>query len=116
MPDLTSYDHPPDSVDAPTNWNHLEALKWPQTVPYTTIPHSQLEAVYDNRMMSHESSMRLVSSHMPHPCLQIKKRCGALLSLSVAGQRSAAVVNVHVTNETAPIFYAAVCPPFERLE
>ena len=28
MPDLTSYDHPPDSVDAPTNWNHLEALKW----------------------------------------------------------------------------------------
>ena len=38
MPDLTSYDHPPDSVDAPTNWNHLEALKWPQTVPYTRAP------------------------------------------------------------------------------
>ena len=60
--------------------------------------------------------MRLVSSHMPHPCLQIKKRCGALLSLSVAGQRSAAVVNVHEANADAPLFYAAVCPPFERLE
>ena len=29
---------------------------------------------------------------------------------------SAAVVNVHEANADAPLFYAAVCPPFERLE
>ena len=32
--DLTNWDHSPDSGDTPSTWNHLEALKWPQTVPY----------------------------------------------------------------------------------
>ena len=35
MQDLTSKHKSPYSGDAPTTWNHLEALKWPQTVPYT---------------------------------------------------------------------------------
>jgi hypothetical protein len=32
---LTSQHHAPDSGDAHTTWNHLEAMKWPQTVPNT---------------------------------------------------------------------------------
>ena len=32
--DLTSYDYSPDSGDAPTAWNHLDSLKWAQTVVY----------------------------------------------------------------------------------
>ena len=32
---LTHEDETPNIGDAHTTWNHLEALKWPQTVPHT---------------------------------------------------------------------------------